>query len=276
MILFVIIPFSDCLSENELYKSKLDSYTPSPPKVEPERSIRFQNNDAVGNLITLCLQRKFTLPTFETVSISGESHNREFKISCRIGNDQTLGGGSTKKEAKQIAASEMLKMIDELFHHRGSSSDSGSGGGSIGDEVELAFPLVELPSVEESLAEYRRLRKSDTPPIPSNIRVRQNFFMKLSRECRMKAAQILMHHDQGSINAKDTVDDVFSQLNIRYGVMPLAASNVVVFHLIDSVYDCVIMGRAQDLYTRVVDYMKVMLNYQKELVSSSSENSLSV
>lgn len=52
---------------------------------------------------------------FPEISIDGKDHNREFKIGCSVGQRQCFGVGSTKREARQIAAQTMLNMIDQNY-----------------------------------------------------------------------------------------------------------------------------------------------------------------
>lgn len=186
-------------------------------------------------------------------SEAGEAHKKEFRYSCNLGDHQSHGIGTTKKEAKQRAAKQMYELIDS------SDSSSLSGCENECENVQWLIPLEELPTVEDILAEYHRLKKQYVSPPNIGIRYRKNFFLKLPLENRMKAEQILIqNHSDGLASARNIVDDVMRTLKLNYNVRP--KSSLFVFTLEDSDYDCVIMSQQSDLYYKVIDYLKTMLN----------------
>lgn len=202
------------------------------------------------------------------MSINGADHKREFTYSCRIGINVTVGIGSTKKEARQNAASQMLKLIDDSTVL---SSDSDS---AIGSEVTFTCEEAKVPTVEESLAEYRRLKKTNTQSNPGRLRHRQNFFMEFPLENRCTAATVFQLYDQRMISAQEAVDHVFSAFKIKYEVKTTTASNIKVFCLMNTKHDCVIMGKPNELFEKVINHLKIMLNFDKPVTSASSEDSL--
>lgn len=50
--------------------------------------------------------------SFSETSITGEDHKREFTIRCNVAQFQSTGIGLSKKDAKRIAATEMIKLIN--------------------------------------------------------------------------------------------------------------------------------------------------------------------
>lgn len=57
--------------------------------------------------------------------MKGQDHAREFKIGCHLGRHQCIGDGTTKKEAKQVAAQAMLKLIETDYDDELVSNASG-------------------------------------------------------------------------------------------------------------------------------------------------------
>ncbi len=55
------------------------------------------------------------LPAYELVSESGEEHARHFEVACSAGTPplRTLGGGSSRRAAEQVAAAEMLALLGQ-------------------------------------------------------------------------------------------------------------------------------------------------------------------
>ena len=55
------------------------------------------------------------LPAYELVSESGEEHARHFEVACSAGTPplRTLGGGSSRRAAEQVAAAQMLALLGQ-------------------------------------------------------------------------------------------------------------------------------------------------------------------
>jgi len=55
------------------------------------------------------------LPAYELVSESGEEHARHFEVACSAGVPplRTLGGGSSRRAAEQVAAAQMLALLGQ-------------------------------------------------------------------------------------------------------------------------------------------------------------------
>lgn len=206
------------------------------------------------------------------MSVNGPDHKREFTFTCRIGMNVTVGIAPTKKEARQKSASQMLRLIDESDATSLSDSDSAIGSDVIGT---FTFQEVKLPTVEESLAEYRKLKKTSIRPSPGRLRYRQNFFMTFPLESRRTAADVFLLYDQKMISAEEAVDHVFKLFNMKYEVDSCtAAPHMKVFSLVGTKHDCVIMGRTDELKAKVIEHLKIMLNFGKPVTPSSSEDSL--
>ncbi len=51
-------------------------------------------------------------PIYQELSISGPDHDKQFKVSCSVGDKESLAQGSSKKKAEQAAAEAMLSQLN--------------------------------------------------------------------------------------------------------------------------------------------------------------------
>jgi len=75
----------------------------------------FDNNirvNAVGQLNDICTNNKLGLPEFKLVREEGQAHAKLFTISCRVGKMVETAIHKTKKQAKHLAA---VQMVDRLM-----------------------------------------------------------------------------------------------------------------------------------------------------------------
>lgn len=192
------------------------------------------------------------------ISVTGVgSHHPEYTFCLELGTFKTYGIANSKKEAKRKASEEMLKLLEVLLEKEDSTScDSNSISSS--EVVPNVLPLVELPTVEEILAQYRRLRKPYLQPVVSGIRYRKNFFLKFSPAERHNAHQVLTNSYLSPI---EIVDQTFKVLNLKYEIKSMdKPPNFKRFCLVDSKYDCTLIEHANILFPRIIDYLKTMLN----------------
>lgn len=201
--------------------------------------------------------------------MSGEPHKRIFTFACRLGSKVYEANGSTKSDAKRAAAQEMLKQLSNLdqsqlkIDENGESADESTSEDSA-IEIPRTLPVLELPSVEEVLAEYRRLRTPHLNPVKCALRIRPNFFLKLPPENKQNARNILLGNSIIYGTNKDRVDSICKALNLNYRINSIyCAERYNIFELVDCEYDCVIVGCGSALYDHVIDYFKNMLNLQK-------------
>ncbi|KAF5295050.1 hypothetical protein FQR65_LT10603 [Abscondita terminalis] len=109
---------------------KLNLYSPDETVIKAPRSeavgspIKLVVN-AIGNLTDICAENKIPFPTFTEISDVGPPHCKEFTYDCQIALITTRATAGTKKQAKQLAAKEMLDrliqalpdLIDEYTDH---------------------------------------------------------------------------------------------------------------------------------------------------------------
>ncbi|XP_055308511.1 uncharacterized protein LOC129572558 [Sitodiplosis mosellana] len=247
------------LSRTDKYKNKLniDPLPPPPPPPPPGTKDNY-----FGAILSLCMKHELQQPVIEEISVTGEgSHKPEFTYRCKLGTNETYGVAATKKEAKRIASEEMLKKLEAQLEREDSTSCDSSSICS-NEVVPNVLPLMNLPTVEEVLAEYRRLKKPYLQPVVDGLRYRKNFFMNLPAGDRRMAQQVLTNRSD-VVSAKEMVDQTCKVLNLKYEIKPMKTPpNYLRFCLIDTKYDCVFIEHSNKLFSRIVEYFKTMLKMQ--------------
>lgn len=69
--------------------------------------------NCIGTLCELCEENKIPQPQFEEISDVGPPHCRQFTYDCVVASVRTRATAGTKKQAKQLAAKEMLEKYDD-------------------------------------------------------------------------------------------------------------------------------------------------------------------
>jgi dsRNA-specific ribonuclease len=70
-----------------------------------------QTGDSVTELLNLCVQKNFHKPIFKVIASFGQSHAPTFRIECRLDSIRRTGSASSKQEAKQLAAKNVLNIL---------------------------------------------------------------------------------------------------------------------------------------------------------------------
>ncbi|KAG7331073.1 hypothetical protein KOW79_005042 [Hemibagrus wyckioides] len=120
----------------------------------------------VGILQELAMQRSWRLPEYIVCSEAGPDHKKEFTVICRLETLSEKGTGSSKKNARRIAAEKMLEKLQSL---------SGS--------TEITWnpkPHVYLESLRNSDLELISLLKRNSLSIPNTDYVQM--MLELSQE----------------------------------------------------------------------------------------------
>ncbi|KAF5272715.1 hypothetical protein FQA39_LY07742 [Lamprigera yunnana] len=104
-------------ANNALEKlASLNMYTPDETVLKAPRSeginspIKLAVN-CIGSLNEICSENKVPLPAFIQVSDVGPSHCKEFTYDCKIASIYTRATAGTKKQAKQLAAKDMIERV---------------------------------------------------------------------------------------------------------------------------------------------------------------------
>ncbi|KAL6484653.1 hypothetical protein MHYP_G00066980 [Metynnis hypsauchen] len=90
--------------------------SPQNPRLE-NNGYGAETNDQpnpVGILQELAMQRAWRLPEYVVCMESGPAHKKEFTVTCRLETLSETGTGSSKKNAKRVAAEKMLEKLQSL------------------------------------------------------------------------------------------------------------------------------------------------------------------
>lgn len=108
------------ISESSIQVSQLETPISALQHTSPSASPTFSvgspldgGSNPIGTLQEKCTKNNWTLPVYNLLSETGESHTKCFIYECQIEslNLTSQGQGKTKKAAKKISAENMLSMI---------------------------------------------------------------------------------------------------------------------------------------------------------------------
>lgn len=87
-----------------MYGERLNAIDPSAAKKDPKTQLQ-----------ELLQSRQFSLPEYELLTVSGEAHQQTFEVACVISEKsiKTLGTGSSRRNAEQLAAEKALSTLKE-------------------------------------------------------------------------------------------------------------------------------------------------------------------
>ncbi len=73
--------------------------------------------DPKTRLQELLQSRKFSIPEYDVIEVTGKAHNQQFTVSCKISklDLQTQGRASNRKKAEQQAANEIISLVEHIF-----------------------------------------------------------------------------------------------------------------------------------------------------------------
>lgn len=201
------------------------------------------DGDAVSLLLDLCVQRDWPIAQFTVQQAFGSAHAPEFRVECRVASMVRVGTFSTKKGAKQIAAQEMLHVVQSL-----PQDESDQQVMKVGDD---------LP--EKHVKTYREMKKSDVKTNPgTKLCDRHMFFEKLEHAEKEKWHHILFALQE---TPREKVYLMCQALGWRGKVTTIddhPDGNVKLFELQGCNYDMVLAGPEPQLYEDVLEYFQQM------------------
>lgn len=180
-----------------------------------------------------------------------------FTAVCEVPSVKRQATASTKKDAKQCAARAVLEAIQNENQPQSTAA--------------VSSPPTKL------FRTYRTLRpNTQATSLTDKLRNRHNFLLTLPVEDRMRARDILLDKSgiYGNSN-KDKIAFTCAALKLDYEIRSPNKNrqNFKVFTLkIDK--DCVLMGNANDLYDRIIDYFKTMLNIESYSFREENNNNI--
>lgn len=103
----------NALEEDGIYKpaeNPMQDYIPGLNSVMKDAPVKTPVN-CISKLSDICDENKIPMPVFVEISDVGPPHCRQFTYECSVGSVKTRATASTKKQAKQIAANEILDRL---------------------------------------------------------------------------------------------------------------------------------------------------------------------
>ncbi len=90
----------------QLYKNQLDNIPDADSLKDPKTRLQ-----------ELLQSRKYGLPEYNVLEIIGKAHNQQFTVSCEIAKlgMKTQGKASNRRKAEQLAANEIISLVQEQF-----------------------------------------------------------------------------------------------------------------------------------------------------------------
>lgn len=195
--------------------------------------------DSVSYLMAVCAKNRWDPPAFVVTGCAGLSNEPVFYMNCTFKSFQAEGRARTKRDAKKLAAKNMLEQIGDLL--KGTESDE---------------PMEVAPchyTIDEVLTLYRKHHKWNRTSTESLVN-RHFFFEKFSAEKKQAVKDLLRSVE----SCRNIVHDICKALNIRYQVIEVKP-NFKVFELLAEGFDCVIVDQEPEIWNKVVDYFKIMM-----------------
>lgn len=214
-----------------------------PGQVNQQRPQATEGGDAIGQLLDICVQKDWPHATFELRKACGTAHAPFFEFECRIASLVRVGGASTKKGAKQIAAQEVLNVVMRMYTD---------------DNCKQIATLTDVPA-SKHVQTYREYKKSDIKThlgIP--LRHRHKFFQNLDAEDKAKISEIFQEIHE---SAKERVHLLCSAMKWEYKVSQVPEhplGKVMFFELLGVNFDMAISGLESELYAEVLQYISSM------------------
>lgn len=81
-------------------------------------AMRALEKDPKTRLQELLQSRRLPLPDYQVIEVSGEQHQQQFTVNCRVAGStgSTTGSGSSRRKAEQAAAKEYLALMQQQKH----------------------------------------------------------------------------------------------------------------------------------------------------------------
>lgn len=129
------------------------------------------------------------------------------------------------------------------------------------EELQQVATLNAEPT-EKIIKTYRELKKSGNKYTAIRLRNRHQYFRHLPAEDRKNAYDILMKDGAMTDSSREIVDLTCRTLNLKYQIkdIPEHPDRFKAFILLGD-YDCVIVENENNLYDKIINYLKTMLNF---------------
>ncbi|XP_053959434.1 interferon-inducible double-stranded RNA-dependent protein kinase activator A homolog [Anastrepha ludens] len=221
------------------------------PQLVEDFDADIPTTDVIVQLRDYCVQHQMPLPTIEIVQQAGTPDAPEFTALCTVASIRRYGVSEKKKDARQKAAYEMLRIIvDDV------------------SRLEHQMQVATLQDAQEDIEaerykkfkSYREMTESSTGEIPGVLLCdRHNYFKNFYTELKNAAYKILSSTTYE--NEEDQVMDLLDALKIKPKMSEMHSSEgkAMLFVEMNCDFDVVFAGSPSKVYRDIIDYFKVML-----------------
>ncbi|KAF5272714.1 hypothetical protein FQA39_LY07741 [Lamprigera yunnana] len=187
-------------ANNALEKlAALNIYTPDETVLKAPRSeginspIKLAVN-CIGSLNEICSEYKVPLPTFIQVSDVGPPHCKEFTYDCKIASICTRATSGTKKQAKQLAAKDMIERVMQALPELLESLNASTSSRAIVDSDHEAYETYKSikklgkpkPNLSLKIEDYDRHLKNIVQEKGLNLDIVRGYLHKQRDETTLK------------------------------------------------------------------------------------------
>ncbi|XP_018328507.1 interferon-inducible double-stranded RNA-dependent protein kinase activator A homolog [Agrilus planipennis] len=240
------------LKENELYEESADTVVIVPKETE----IQPTSSSIITMLREICIENKLPDPTFIELSDVGPPHRREFTYECRLCSLTTRGLAGTKKQAKQVAAQEMLNKLKSALP-------------TIVEQCGSTFSdTMDLKELEQDVInKYKKIRPCTIPKQNVGIKIADydSVFASLMNERDVVLADL-----KNTLNhcvAEDNLSSFLKILELDYGINLLnPAPTAIVALIINIDVPFTVFGKgvtvedaSHNAVCAVVDFLKLII-----------------
>lgn len=232
------------LQSDERYRAELSVHQPEVPRDAcPEI-------DAVSVLMDVCVDRNLPIAQFRIQQASGAAHAPEFVVECQVASIVRVGVFSSKKGAKQLAAKKVLAVLQDVTMNE--------------ELMQIAKNRTDEPA-EKLFKRYYELKKEDNK-VKSGVKLgdRYLYFVNLSDEVKDKIKAVLDDDETD----EEKVYLICHAMKCTYNVNLVPNHPQRNVHCVEIFceYDLCFANTVPEVYTEVLDYLRVALNFeQREL-----------
>lgn len=259
-------PLIDSVEPIDVSTSSSNTSNTSPHSTSPESTVSEVSapNDGenyINELLELCTKQYYPV-SFELTSMSGEPHRPSFTYTCTVKDRKCEGTAANKKCAKNRAA---IAMLDVMYN-------------DLLPNDERMIPIMELPSVEETLAAYAAIKRNCKDFVSQKKccgGARSHPFQNATDEQRRRAVDILKGKELYCSTPRDVIDAVCKALQFEYEIKQVHghANSMRQFCLNNTPAICVLIEEASELNERVLEYFCTMLDVNRFILGDSEQSS---
>lgn len=230
------------LRNDERYRSELGAQHPEVPRDA------CPDIDAVSSLMDICVDRDLPIAQFRIQQASGAAHAPEFVVECQVASIVRVGVFSSKKGAKQLAAKKVLAVLQDL--------------GTNEQLLQIAKNRADEPPMKVFKRYFEKKKEEIKVNTGTKLADRYLFFVNLSEETKSKIKEILNDENDGD---QEKVYLLCQALNCKYEVnaVPNHKTRNVYCVEIFCEYDLCFANTVPEVYTEVLDYIRVALNFEQ-------------